>query len=375
MSKDKKTYHIIISGGGTGGHIFPALAIADGLKASGLPVEILFVGAIGRMEMEKVPAAGYPIEGLDISGFQRTLTTKNLSIPIKVLKSLLKAKSIVKNFKPDIAIGVGGYASGPMLFAASLAGVPTVIQEQNSYPGVTNKILAKRAKKIFVAYNGMEKYFPANKIELAGNPVRSLISGELPSKAEACAFFGLDASKPVIFSFGGSLGARTINQSIEKNLDAIKDSNTQLIWQTGKAYYAQISQKLEGNDWSGLKVMEFLKEMHFAFAAADVIISRAGALSIAELCLVGKPVILVPSPNVSEDHQTKNAMALVNNGAAVLVTDKDAQEKLIHTALNLLKNEEQRTSLSSQIRKMGISDATDTIVKSITKILQNNDTI
>lgn len=375
MSKGNKTYHIIISGGGTGGHIFPALAIADGLKASGLPVEILFVGAEGRMEMEKVPAAGYPIEGLEISGIQRSMTIKNLNVPVKIIKSLLKAKSIINNFKPDIAIGVGGYASGPMLFAASLAGVPTVIQEQNSYPGVTNKILAKRAKKIFVAYSGMEKFFPADKLVLAGNPVRSLISGGLPSKAEACKFFGLDESKPVIFSFGGSLGARTINQSIEKNLDAIKDSGTQLIWQTGKAYYSQISQKLEGSDWSGLKVMEFLKEMHYAFAAADVIISRAGALSIAELCLVGKPVILVPSPNVSEDHQTKNAMALVNNGAAILVTDKDAPEKLIHTALNLLKDESQRKSLSSQIITMGMSNATDTIVKGITEILQNNDTI
>lgn len=373
MSKEKKAYHIIISGGGTGGHIFPALAIADGLKASGLPVEILFVGAEGRMEMEKVPAAGYPIEGLEISGIQRSLTTKNFAVPFKIVKSLLKAKSIINNFKPDIAIGVGGYASGPMLFAASLSGVPTVIQEQNSYPGVTNKILAKRAKLIFVAYNGMEKYFPANKIVLAGNPVRSLISGELPSKAEACAFFGLDVSKPVIFSFGGSLGARTINQSIEKHLDVIKDSGAQLIWQTGKAYFNQINQKLDENDWSGLKVMEFLKEMHFAFAAADVIISRAGALSIAELCLVGKPVILVPSPNVSEDHQTKNAMALVNNGAAILVTDKDAQELLIPTALDLLKNESQRNSLSIKIKQMAITDATDTIVKNISQILQNND--
>jgi UDP-N-acetylglucosamine--N-acetylmuramyl-(pentapeptide) pyrophosphoryl-undecaprenol N-acetylglucosamine transferase len=373
MSKDKKTYHIIISGGGTGGHIFPALAIADGLKASGLPVEILFVGAEGRMEMEKVPAAGYPIEGLEISGLQRSLTTKNLAIPFKIVRSLLKAKSIVNKFKPDIAIGVGGYASGPMLFAASLSGVPTVIQEQNSYPGVTNKILAKRAKMIFVAYEGMQKFFPADKLVLAGNPVRALIAGNLPTKEEACNFFGLDVSKPVIFSFGGSLGARTINQSIEKHLDVIKDSGAQLIWQTGKAYFNQINQKLDENDWSGLKVMEFLKEMHFAFAAADVIISRAGALSIAELCLVGKPVILVPSPNVSEDHQTKNAMALVNNGAAILVTDKDAQELLIPTALDLLKNESQRNSLSIKIKQMAIADATDTIVKNISQILQNND--
>jgi UDP-N-acetylglucosamine--N-acetylmuramyl-(pentapeptide) pyrophosphoryl-undecaprenol N-acetylglucosamine transferase len=373
MSKEKKAYHIIISGGGTGGHIFPALAIADGLKASGLPVEILFVGAEGRMEMEKVPAAGYPIEGLEISGIQRSLTTKNFAVPFKIVKSLLKAKSIINNFKPDIAIGVGGYASGPMLFAASLSGVPTVIQEQNSYPGVTNKILAKRAKMIFVAYEGMQKFFPADKLVLAGNPVRALIAGNLPTKEEACNFFGLDVSKPVIFSFGGSLGARTINQSIEKHLDVIKDSGAQLIWQTGKAYFNQINQKLDENDWSGLKVMEFLKEMHFAFAAADVIISRAGALSIAELCLVGKPVILVPSPNVSEDHQTKNAMALVNNGAAILVTDKDAQELLIPTALDLLKNESQRNSLSIKIKQMAIADATDTIVKNISQILQNND--
>jgi UDP-N-acetylglucosamine--N-acetylmuramyl-(pentapeptide) pyrophosphoryl-undecaprenol N-acetylglucosamine transferase len=301
------------------------------------------------------------------------LTTKNLAIPFKIVRSLLKAKSIVNKFKPDIAIGVGGYASGPMLFAASLSGVPTVIQEQNSYPGVTNKILAKRAKMIFVAYEGMQKFFPADKLVLAGNPVRALIAGNLPTKEEACNFFGLDVSKPVIFSFGGSLGARTINQSIEKHLDVIKDSGAQLIWQTGKAYFNQINQKLDENDWSGLKVMEFLKEMHFAFAAADVIISRAGALSIAELCLVGKPVILVPSPNVSEDHQTKNAMALVNNGAAILVTDKDAQELLIPTALDLLKNESQRNSLSIKIKQMAIADATDTIVKNISQILQNND--
>lgn len=371
MASGQKTYKVIISGGGTGGHIFPALAIADGLKNSALPVEILFVGAQGRMEMEKVPAAGYKIEGLEISGFQRELTSKNLSFPFKVVKSLWKARQIVSNFQPDIAVGVGGYASGPLLFAASLSGVPTVIQEQNSFPGVTNKILAKRAKKIFVAYDGMEKYFPKEKIVEAGNPVRALIAGKLPTQAEGKAFFNLDPDKPVIFSFGGSLGARTINQSIEKGLEGIRENGAQIIWQTGKVYYEQLKGRLDATMWEGLKVMDFLKEMHYAFAAADIIISRAGALSIAELCLVGKPVILVPSPNVAEDHQTKNALALVKKEAAVLVTDKEAPEKLVATALDLLKNESYKAKLSAEILGLGKRDATETIVKQIIHLIQN----
>jgi UDP-N-acetylglucosamine--N-acetylmuramyl-(pentapeptide) pyrophosphoryl-undecaprenol N-acetylglucosamine transferase len=365
----EKTYKIIISGGGTGGHIFPAIAIADGLRDSGLPVEILFVGARGRMEMEKVPAAGYPIEGLDIAGFQRSFSAKNLSFPFKVMKSLLDARAIVARFKPDIAVGVGGYASGSLLFAASMKGVPTLIQEQNSYPGITNKILSKRASKICVAYPGMEKYFPADKIVYTGNPVRSVITHDLPSKEEACAFYGLDASKPVVLSFGGSLGAKTLNMAVEKSLTGWTESGAQVIWQTGSYYYKEISERWKDKTPQGVKILEFIREMHMAYAAADVIISRAGALSISELCIVGKATVLIPSPNVAEDHQTKNAKALTDYGAALMLTDINAPVQLAGLVTDLLSDEEKRSAMSNAIKGFAKREATKAIVEEIIKII------
>jgi UDP-N-acetylglucosamine--N-acetylmuramyl-(pentapeptide) pyrophosphoryl-undecaprenol N-acetylglucosamine transferase len=365
----QKKYRIIISGGGTGGHIFPAIAIADGLKESGLVEEILFVGAEGRMEMEKVPAAGYKIIGLEISGFQRSLSSKNLSFPFKVLKSLKKAREIVKQFRPDIAIGVGGYASGPLLFAAATSGVPTIIQEQNSYPGITNKILAKRAKKIFVAYPNMSQFFPEEKIVYSGNPVRSIIQKNLPSKEESCQFFGLDPKKPVILSFGGSLGALTLNESIENGIQQFSDKDIQVIWQTGSYYYQKIHEKWANKTPNGIQIHEFLREMNYAYGAADIIISRAGAISISELCIVGKTTILVPSPNVAEDHQTKNAMALVYQQAAILVKDVDARNILCDTVIKTLENTQQMQELSYNIKYMAKPDATNSIVQSIQQLL------
>lgn len=365
----QKKYRIIISGGGTGGHIFPAVAIADGLRDSGLAEEILFVGAQGKMEMEKVPAAGYKIEGLEVVGLQRSLSLKNLKFPFKVLKSLLHARKIVKDFKPDIAIGVGGYASGPLLFAAATGGVPTIIQEQNSYPGITNKILSKRAKKICVAYPNMQQFFPEDKIVYTGNPVRSVITQPLPSKEESCRFFGLNPEKPVVLSFGGSLGALTLNDSIENGVAQFAEKDIQVIWQTGSFYYKRIHEAWKDKTPDGIKIHEFLKEMQYAYGAADLIISRAGALSISELCIVGKPTILVPSPNVAEDHQTKNAMALVNANAAILVKDAEARNILCNTAIDTLQKPELLQSLSANIKTLAKAEATKTIVQTIQQLL------
>jgi UDP-N-acetylglucosamine--N-acetylmuramyl-(pentapeptide) pyrophosphoryl-undecaprenol N-acetylglucosamine transferase len=366
----QRTYKIIISGGGTGGHIFPAIAIADGLRNSGLPVEILFVGAKGRMEMEKVPAAGYPIEGLNIAGFQRSMSPSNLSFPFKVVKSLVDAGSIVSRFQPDIAVGVGGYASGPLLFAASLKGIPTLIQEQNSYPGVTNKILSKRAEKICVAYPGMEKFFSAEKIVYTGNPVRALIAGTLPTKAEACAFYGLDANKPVIFSFGGSLGAKTLNNSVEASMNEWLNSGAQVIWQTGSFYNKEVMSRWENKIPAGVRILEFIKEMQMAYAAADIIISRAGALSISELCIVGKATILIPSPNVAEDHQTKNALSLTEKGAAIMISDTEAPSRLGETIAELLNDVPRQNVMGEKIKAFAKPDATKDIVQEILKIIQ-----
>ncbi|MEY2829396.1 MAG: undecaprenyldiphospho-muramoylpentapeptide beta-N-acetylglucosaminyltransferase, partial [Bacteroidota bacterium] len=347
----------IISGGGTGGHIFPAVAIANALKKNIPDCEILFVGAEGRMEMQKVPEAGYAIKGLPIAGLQRSMDLKNLLLPFKVLKSVTMAMKIITDFKPDVAIGVGGYASAPLLFAAKLKGIPYVIQEQNSYAGITNKILGKWAKKICVAYDGMQNFFPKEKIVFTGNPVRAAISGSKITKQEALAFFDLAENKKTVLVIGGSLGARTINQSIDAGIDFFVQNNYQLIWQTGKSFNAPPNlPKGEGQRHSSVgkvspsggdlegavRVFDFIKQMDMAYAAADIIISRAGALSVSELCIVGKPCVLVPSPNVAEDHQTKNAMALVNKNAAVLVKDTEAKEKLISTLLELIKDETQQ---------------------------------
>jgi UDP-N-acetylglucosamine--N-acetylmuramyl-(pentapeptide) pyrophosphoryl-undecaprenol N-acetylglucosamine transferase len=361
-----KNLRVIISGGGTGGHIFPAVAIANTLKQRVPGAQILFVGANGRMEMEKVPQAGYNIKGLNIAGFQRGSITKNVMLPIKVLNSLLSAYSIVKKFKPNVAVGVGGYASGPLLRAASFAGVPTVIQEQNSFAGITNKLLAKSAKVICTAYEGMEKVFPARKIVLTGNPIRAEIVNANVSRGEACKYFGLNESKKTIMITGGSLGAGTLNKSVEATLARIAESGVQLLWQTGKAYYNDY--KNIGEQYPTIKVLQFIDKMDFAYACADVVISRAGALSIAEFQVRGKAVILVPSPNVTEDHQTHNAMALVNRHAALMIKDSEAKLNLIPAAIDLLNNETELNTLSSNIKQMAITNAADRIVDEILKV-------
>ncbi|RKR85457.1 UDP-N-acetylglucosamine-N-acetylmuramylpentapeptide N-acetylglucosamine transferase [Mucilaginibacter gracilis] len=363
---------IIISGGGTGGHIFPAIAIANALKKLDPQTEILFVGALGRMEMEKVPAAGYQIIGLDIQGIQRSSVWKNLMFPVKLLKSVGKALTIIKNFKPNAAVGVGGYASGPLLYAASLKGIPYLIQEQNSYAGITNKWLAKKASKICVAFDGMEKFFPAGKLIKTGNPIRKEsvdIEGKRFSSLELLKLHG---AKKTILVTGGSLGAGTLNKSVMAGLDKLIAADVQVIWQTGKYYYKGIIEKLGENYHPNIRIMEFVSRMDLAYAAADIIISRAGAGTIAELCVIKKPVILVPSPNVAEDHQTKNALALMQTNAAVFVPDRDAETKLIDTALELLNDKEKQKKLSNNIGKLALPQADDVIAKEVIQITINN---
>ncbi len=355
----------IISGGGTGGHIFPAVAIANMLKKQVPDCEILFVGANDRMEMQRVPEAGYEIKGLSIAGFQRGQILSNLGLPLKVVKSLAAARKIVSDFKPSVAIGVGGYASGPLLMAASLSGVPCIIQEQNSFAGITNKILARRAKAICVAYEGMESVFPKEKVVLTGNPIRAEIIHDDISRKDAYSYFDLDENKKTILIIGGSLGARTINESVYAYADKIKGTRTQLLWQTGKVWTK------ENPDAENIHQTQFIVRMDYAYAAADIIISRAGALSIAELQNIGKPVILVPSPNVTEDHQTHNAMALVNKNAAVLVRDSEAKEKLMDVAMNLLNDETRKSELSNNIKKMAITDAAERIVREILAVTKD----
>ena len=362
---------IIISGGGTGGHIFPAIAIANALKKLNPETKILFVGALGRMEMEKVPAAGYKIVGLDIQGIQRSSILKNVLFPYKLIKSVIKSLEIIAGFKPNGVVGVGGYASGPLLYAASLKGIPYLIQEQNSYAGITNKWLGKKAKKICVAFDGMEEFFPAKNIVKTGNPIRKDSVDIEGKKSLAMEHFRLSASKKTILVTGGSLGARTLNNSVLARLDALIAADVQLIWQTGKVYYSTIVEKIGRNYHPNIYMTEFLNGMDMAYAAADVIISRAGAGTISELCLVKKPVILVPSPNVAEDHQTKNALALVNEEAAVLVTDLDAESNLINTALDLLKNDAFQKKLSEQIAKMAMPEADEIIASEVINMVRN----
>ena len=354
---------VIISGGGTGGHIYPAIAIANSLKQKVKDIDILFIGAKDRMEMEKVPAAGYPIKGLWISGLQRRITFKNLLFPIKVISSLFQARRIIEDFKPDIVIGVGGYASGPTLRAATYKGIPSLIQEQNSYPGITNKLLAAKVNKICVAYEGMDKFFPKEKIILTGNPVRRNIVDLTLDRKKAADFFGLDVNKKTVLVIGGSLGAKTINECIQPLIQNFVEADVQLIWQTGKFYF-QIARmatyKFEPN---GIKSYGFINEMDLAYAAADVIISRAGAIAISELCIVGKPIILIPSPNVAEDHQTKNAMALVQKNAAILIADKDASQQLNEKLFSLLLNKDLQNDLASNIKKMAFLDAAEKIAE------------
>ena len=359
---------IIISGGGTGGHIFPAVSIANAIKAKYPDAKILFVGALGRMEMQRVPAAGYEIKGLPICGFDRKHLLKNIAVLFKIWKSQRMAKKIIKDFKPMAAVGVGGYASGPTLNVCAEKGIPCLIQEQNSYAGVTNKLLAKKADKICVAYDGMERFFPADKIIKTGNPVRQNVLETSISKEEARKQFGLEPNKKTILLVGGSLGARTINESVLGNLEKIKDSDIQFIWQTGKYYNAAINEQLKGKEIPNLKVLDFVSDMGAAYKAADLVISRAGASSISEFCLIGKPVILVPSPNVAEDNQTKNAMALVNKDAAIYVKDSEAPSVLIDKAINIAGNEQKLSELSQNIKKLGYKNSADVITDEVVKL-------
>lgn len=363
---------IIISGGGTGGHIFPAVSIANAIKAKHPDAKILFVGALGRMEMQRVPAAGYEIKGLPICGFDRKHLLRNIAVLFKIWKSQNMAKKIVKEFKPMVAVGVGGYASGPTLNVCASKGIPCLLQEQNSYAGVTNKILAKKADKICVAYDGMERFFPAEKIIKTGNPVRQNVLDTPISQEEARKSFGLAPDKKTILLVGGSLGARTINESVLDNLNEIKNSGIQFIWQTGKYYSDSIKEQLKGKDFPNLKVLDFISDMGVAYKAADLVISRAGASSISEFCIIGKPVILVPSPNVAEDHQTKNAMALVNKDAAIYVKDSEATDVLIDKAIETVKNEDKLRSLSENIKKLGYKNSADVIADEVIKLARKS---
>ncbi|MDR0732697.1 MAG: undecaprenyldiphospho-muramoylpentapeptide beta-N-acetylglucosaminyltransferase [Dysgonamonadaceae bacterium] len=367
-----KQLKAIISGGGTGGHIFPALSIAGALKDRHPNAEILFVGAENRMEMERVPAAGYPIVGLPVAGFDRKNLLKNISVVFKLLKSLYLARETLKKFRPNIVVGVGGYASGPTLKAANRMGIPTIIQEQNSYAGVTNKLLAKQAAKICVAYEGMEKFFPAGKIVLTGNPIRKDLVNLEDKRQKACTFFGLDPDMKTILILGGSLGARTLNECMMGALPAFGDGNVQFLWQSGKMYFHNSLKQLEKYPQRPIKLVEFISRMDFAYSVADLIVSRAGAGSISEFCAVGKPVILTPSPNVAEDHQTKNAMALVDKDAAMLVSDADAAQKLIPLALETVHNSARLKTLSANIRKLALPDAANRIAEEIEKIMSND---
>ena len=359
---------IIISGGGTGGHIFPAVSIANAIKAKRPDAKILFVGAKGRMEMQRVPAAGYEIKGLPICGFDRKHLLKNFAVLFRIWKSQRMAKKIIKDFKPMAAIGVGGYASGPTLNVCSKKGIPCLIQEQNSYAGVTNKLLAKKAQKICVAYEGMERFFPADKIIMTGNPVRQNVLDTTLSVEEARSMFNLAPEKKTILLVGGSLGARTINESVLQNLDLIEKSGVQFIWQTGKFYHEDIVNQLKDKDLPMLHVTDFISDMGAAYKAADLVISRAGASSISEFCLIGKPVILVPSPNVAEDHQTKNAMALVNKDAAIYVKDADAPKVLIQKAIEIVGDASKMASMSENIKKLGLKNSADVIADEVIKL-------
>lgn len=363
-------YKIIISGGGTGGHIFPAIAIANAIKIKYPNSEILFVGAEGKMEMEKVPAAGYKIIGLPIMGIQRKLTLQNLKVPFKLIYSLIKAKKIIKEFKPNVVVGVGGYASGPLLKIATKMGVPALLQEQNSFPGITNKLLAKKVQKICVAFDGMEQFFPKEKIIFTGNPVRQDIVDLSNKKAKGLEQFNLSADKKVVLVIGGSLGARVINESIEEGLDDFAKNNIQLLWQTGKGYADKAAESVKKYNNKGIITMPFISAMDLAYAVADIVISRAGALSVSELCLTAKPSILVPSPNVAEDHQTKNAMALVNHNAAILIKDIDAKTELIHALLNLVNNSALQEQLKTNIKQLAKPNAAEIISEEVIKLVK-----
>lgn len=361
---------VIISGGGTGGHIFPAVAIADKIMEHNPNAEILFIGAEGKMEMEKVPAAGYAIEGLPIRGFQRKFTWSNFLLPFKILTSMWKARKIIKKFKPDVVVGVGGYASGPTLQMATMLKIPTVIQEQNGFAGKTNKILGKKVNKVCVAYENMEQFFPKEKIVFTGNPVRKNIVDIEGKRQEAFAFFNLDAQKKTLLVVGGSLGARTFNNCLVGKIKIFQQENIQLIWQCGKTDYASLIEATRNLDMTGIVLTDFISRMDFAYAVADAIVSRAGAIAVSELSIIGKPMILIPSPNVAEDHQTKNAMALVSKNAALMIPDVEGQEKMVLTMLSLMKDEEQQNNLKDQLKPFAIKDADERIYQTLISVVE-----
>ena len=364
-----KELRVIISGGGTGGHIFPAVSIANAVRSLRPDAKILFVGAQGRMEMQRVPAAGYEIKGLPISGFDRKNLLKNVSLPFKLLRSWAMAWSILRQFRPQVAVGVGGYASYPTLKVASWMNIPTLIQEQNSFAGKANIRLAKKAARCCVAFEGMERFFPANRIMLTGNPVRTQMLETTLTREQAIGSLGLNPQRKTVLIVGGSLGARTLNEAVLSHLEAIAASGVQFIWQTGKYYHASITEELQTKEQpANLKVMDFITDMGAAYRAADLVISRAGASSVSEFCLIGKPVIMVPSPNVTEDHQTKNAMALVNKEAALIVSDADAKEQLIDLAIKTVQDDEKLSRLSVNVKKLALPDSAEIIAKEVIKL-------
>ena len=365
---------IIVSGGGTGGHIFPAVSIANAVRQLRPDAKILFIGAEGRMEMQRVPAAGYDIKGLPIRGFYRPLwKPANLGVAVDYLRSKWLAKKLLRDFRPDVAVGVGGYASSAALSAANSLGIPTLIQEQNSYAGLANKQLAAKAEKICVAYDGMERFFPKEKLMLTGNPVRQSLLDTNVSREDAVRSLGFDPNKKTILLVGGSLGARTVNESVVQHLDLIEQSGVQFVWQTGKYYYESLQKQLKGRVPSNLKMTDFITDMGVAYRAADLVVSRAGASSISEFCLIGKPVILVPSPNVAEDHQTKNALALADRDAALYIKDAEAPETLLKLAIETVSNEARLKSLSEHIRQLALPDSAEIIAKEVIKLATRKD--
>lgn len=370
LIKTGATYRILISGGGTGGHIYPALAIANAWMEKHPDSEILFVGAQGKMEMQKVPEAGYSIKGLPVAGLQRKLTLANLSFPIKLWRSLRMASRIVKEFNPHLVVGVGGYASGPVLYAAQNKGIPTLLQEQNSYAGLTNKLLAKKAAKICVAYPEMDHFFPKEKLKLTGNPVRKDLLDLAGKREQGIQVFGLDPTRKTILVLGGSLGARTLNLAMLKHMEDLEKEGYQVLWQSGKFYFKDMEVALEKAGLTHIHLREFIREMDLAYAATDVIVSRAGALSVSELCLVGKPVIFIPSPNVAEDHQTKNANACVKQGAAVLLADADAVAKFKEYIDELLQQEDKAQALATAIKKLAMPEAANALVTELELLLK-----
>ena len=369
MSKSDRKLRVLISGGGTGGHIFPALSIANALRRRNPDTEILFVGALGRMEMERVPAAGYEIVGLTVAGFDRKRPWRNFGVLIKLMRSMRRARKVVRDFRPDIAIGVGGYASGPTLKAAQKRGVPTLLQEQNSYAGVTNKLLAKKAGAVCVAYSGMEHFFPADRIVLTGNPVRADITSCTLTPARAKETLGMDPAKKMVLVVGGSLGARTINESIARSIDAVTDAGAQILWQTGKFYADECAAVAEGHD--NVRAKAFISDMATAYRAADLVVARAGAGTISELQLLGLPAVLIPSPMVAEDHQRKNALALADREAAVMILDADAREQLADTVTGLLADDSRRARLAANVADMALRDSDEKIVDQVYNLLDN----